>query len=66
MAEKEAGMDEEQAQKDRAGFTTTVENVTTGVKKPFDEGGGMEVGNPYDADPMGESKSGVTYGGGKK
>ena len=55
------GMDEGQAQKDRGGFRTEVEYLTGGTSYDADEGGGPEVGNPYDVDPMGEEYHGVTY-----
>lgn len=55
------GMDDTQAQKDRGGWSTTVENLTGGEKKPLGEDSGMEVGTPYDNDPMGEDRSKTTY-----
>jgi hypothetical protein len=55
------GMNEAQEKKDRAGFHTTVENVTGGETKDVGDGCGPEVGNPYDGDPMGEEYAGVTY-----
>ena len=62
------GMDENQAQQDRGGFRTKIEYLTGGVSYNWDDGGGPEVGNPYDGDPMGENYQAVTYakgGGGK-
>ncbi len=60
---KQPGMDDGQAQKDRGGFDTTVEQLTGhGPQKDFLDGGGPQVGNPYDDDPMGEEYKGVSHG----
>lgn len=67
MAEKvkEPGMDEGQAQKDRGGFRTTVENLTGGTTGMVGDGAGPEVGNPYSNDPLGEERDdNLTYGNG--
>jgi hypothetical protein len=62
---KEPGMDEGQAQKDRAGFRTTVENLTGGTVMDAGDGGSAEVGNQYDTDPLGEERDdSLTYGSG--
>lgn len=42
-----------QAQKDRGGLTTTVQNLTTGESKGLLEGGGQEVGTDNKATPSG-------------
>ena len=65
MKVKEPGMDEAQAQKDRQGFTTTVEMITGGMKKMVGDGTGPEVGNQYDTDPLGEERNDdLVYGPG--
>ncbi len=69
MAEKSKneniGMDESQAQTDRAGYKTTVEYVTGGMAADAFAGGGVEVGNQYDEDQLGEEYSNVSYGAGE-
>ena len=50
-----------QAQKDRSGFSTTVANVTGGEFKDVGDESGLEVGNCYDADPMGEKDEKITW-----
>jgi len=58
----EPGMDDAQAAADRKGFRTTTEMVTgAGMVVAMNDMGGPEVGNQYDADPMGEDYSAVTY-----
>jgi len=59
------GMNDEEAQKDRAGYHTTVEMVTGGVMDEAFNGGGVEVGNCYDEDALGEEYSNVSYGSGQ-
>ena len=59
------GMDEEQANKDRGGYKTTVEYVTGGMEAGAFEDGGVEVGNQYDEDALGEEYSNVSYEGGE-
>jgi hypothetical protein len=58
----EPGMDDPQAAADRKGYQTTVDMVTgKGMVHAANDGGGPEVGNQYDADPMGEEYGAVTY-----
>lgn len=58
----EPGMDDAQAAADRRGFRTTMEMVTgAGNVVATNDMGGPEVGNQYDADPMGEDYSAITY-----
>lgn len=47
---KDAGMDEAMAQKDRAGYTVDVSDVTGGKTKMIGEGCGQEVGNDQPID----------------
>jgi len=62
---KQPGMDEGQAQKDRGGFRTTVENLTGGTTAMVGDGSGAEVGNQYSTDPLGEERDdNLTYGEG--
>jgi hypothetical protein len=49
MAKKEIGMDQSQEQKDRGGYHTSIEMVTGGMSKGYDEGGSTEVGNENSA-----------------
>ncbi len=46
----DAAMDESMAQKDRAGFTVEISNVTGGNSKAVGEGCCQEVGNPQPLD----------------
>jgi len=58
----EPGMDDPQAAADRRGFKTTVQMVTgAGDVVAMNDGGGPEVGNQYDADPMGEEYTAITF-----
>ena len=58
----EPGMDDPQAEADRKGWQTTVNMLTgAGERKDFTAGAGPEVGNNYDADPLGEEYGAVTY-----
>ena len=57
----EIGMNDDLAYSDRAGWTTSVEMVTTGVPVDMFTLGGLEVGNNYDLDPMGEDRSMTTF-----
>ena len=64
MAERnvEPGMDDPQAAEDRRGWKTTVDMVTgKGLVAAANDGGGPEVGNQYDTDPMGEEYADVTF-----
>lgn len=59
----EPGMDDTQAQADRHGWMTTIDHVTGKDRLAyFCDGAGGEVGCQFDADPMGEEYSAVTYG----
>lgn len=57
-------MNEGQAQSDRVNWKIPA-GMTTGNSDIVDAlaGGGPEVGNNYDGDPLGENYGGVTYGG---
>jgi hypothetical protein len=56
------GKEDAQAQKDRGGFRTTVENLTGGTRGGDAlNDGGPDVGNCYDGDMMGKKRSHVTY-----
>ena len=58
----EPGMDDPQAAVDRRGYVIGVDMVTgKGMVAAANDGGGPEVGNAYDSDPMGEEYSPVTY-----
>lgn len=58
----EPGMDDPQAAMDRRGFVITDEMVTgKGRVVAMNDGGGPEVGNPYDCDPMGEEYEPLAY-----
>ena len=58
----EPGMDDDQAQEDRKGWKIP-SGMPTGDNevRAYSDGGGPEVGNPYDLDPMGEEYHPVTY-----
>lgn len=57
-------MDDPQAQSDRMGWTIPP-GMPTGNSDRMDAmmGGGPEVGNNFDEDPLGEEFKNVTYGG---
>ena len=55
------GMDHEQQRKDAAGYSTSVDMVTGGMLCDAMAGGGPEVGNPRDRDPMGEEYNPLTW-----
>lgn len=59
----EPGMDDPQAEKDRAGWEID-SGFPVGKNRSahFCDGAGPEVGNPYDYDGLGEEYSAVTYG----
>ena len=57
----EIGMNDDLAYSDRAGWTTSVEMVTTGVPMEWFAFGGLEVGNQYDLDAMGETRKKTTF-----
>ena len=58
----EPGIDDDQAQKDRARWQTTVAMVSGDTPaESWEMGGGTIVGNPYDTTGMGEDYNGVTY-----
>ena len=57
----EIGMNDDLAYSDRAGWTTSVEMLTTGSPRDWDMFGGLEVGNNYDLDPMGEERHLATF-----
>lgn len=57
MAKENSGMDEGMAQEDRGGWRITPADTTGGAQKDLESEAGIEVGNPYDKDPMGEKKS---------
>lgn len=57
----EIGMNDDLAYSDRAGWTTSVEMVTTGKPMAMFALGGLEVGNQYDLDPMGEEREMTTF-----
>lgn len=67
MIEKkmEPGMDDPQAQTDRSGWTIGA-GMPTGNSDRVSvmAGGGPEVGNNYDEDPLGEEYKKVTYSSG--
>lgn len=58
------GMNDEMMESDRGGFVTSVEMVTGGQAFDWYCFGGLEVGNPYDMDPMGEVRDNQTFSGG--
>lgn len=60
----EIGMNDDLAYSDRAGWTTSVEAITGGVAHEMFMFGGLEVGNQYDLDPMGEERSMTTFSDG--
>lgn len=55
------GMNDEMMDHDRGGFTTSTEMLTGGVSHEWYCFGGLEVGNPYDLDPMGEERTDATF-----
>ncbi len=57
----EPGMNDDVMMSDRAGFTTSVEMLTTGRPEDWGVFGGPEVGNQYDLDPMGEERGMTTF-----
>jgi hypothetical protein len=57
----EPGMNDEVAYADRVTYATSVEMLTTGVAEDWGHFGSLEVGNPYDMDPMGEDRSLMTF-----
>lgn len=57
----EIGMNDDLAYSDRAGWTTSVEMVTTGSAQEWSAFGGLEVGNNYDLDAMGETRKKATF-----
>lgn len=58
------GMNDEMMESDRGGWVTSVEMVTGGQAFDWYCFGGLEVGNPYDMDPMGEVRDNKTFEGG--
>ena len=59
------GVNEEMMERDRGGFTTDVAMLTGGVAHEWDAFGGLEVGNQYDMDPMGEERTETTFNSGE-
>lgn len=57
----EIGMNDDVAYSDRAGWTTSVEMLTGGRPENWEAFGGLEVGNQYDLDPMGEQRTMSTF-----
>ncbi len=58
----EPGMDDPQAAMDRKGFVITDDMVTgKGRVVAMNDGGGPEVGNPYDGTLMGEDYTPISY-----
>jgi len=57
------GMNEEVMDSDRGGWVTSVEMLTGGVAHDWYCFGGLEVGNQYDMDPMGEERDMTTFNG---
>ena len=55
------GMNEEVMDSDRGGWVTSTEMVTGGVAHDWYCFGGLEVGNQYDLDPMGEERTETTF-----
>jgi hypothetical protein len=55
------GMNDDVAYNDRSGYTTSVEMVTGGQAADWYCFGGLEVGNQYDLDPMGEERQKTTF-----
>ena len=58
------GMNDDVAYQDRAGWQTSVEMLTGGSPAEWDAYGGLEVGNQYDMDPMGEERDMTTFNDG--
>lgn len=57
----EGGMDDEQAYADRVTYATDTTMLTTGYDQDAIEGGWLEVGGPYEMDPMGEQRDDKTF-----
>src|SRR5271165_1960871 len=57
----EPGMNHEQQRKDAAGYSTDLDMLTGGILCDAMMGGGPEVGNAYDKDPLGENRHMVTF-----
>lgn len=57
----DAGMNDDLAYADRAGYNTSVEMVTSGSPHDWGDFGTLEVGPPYEMDPMGEDRSMMTF-----
>ena len=55
------GVNEEVMDSDRGGFVTSVNMITGGQAYDWDCFGGLEVGNQYDMDPMGEERTETTF-----
>jgi hypothetical protein len=60
----EIGMNDDVAMSDRAGWTTSTEMLCGGRGEEYDMFGGLEVGNQYDLDVMGEDRSMTTFSSG--
>lgn len=59
------GVNDEVMDSDRGGFVTSVEMITGGQAYDWDCFGGLEVGNQYDMDPMGEERDMTTFNSGE-
>jgi hypothetical protein len=59
------GMNEEMMDGDRGGWVTSTEMITGGQACEWDAFGGLEVGNQYDMDPMGEERTETTFNSGE-
>lgn len=57
----EPGMNDDLAQSDRAGWTTSEAMLTGGQTMDWGALGSLEVGNCYDLDPMGEERKDTTF-----
>lgn len=55
------GVNDEMMASDRGGWVTSTEMLTGGVAHDWYCFGGLEVGNQYDLDPMGEERTETTF-----
>lgn len=55
------GMNDDLAYADRAGYNTSVEALTSGHPSDWGDFGSLEVGGPYEMDPMGEDREKMTF-----
>lgn len=59
------GVNDEMMEHDRGGWTTSVAMITGGEAHEWDAFGGLEVGNQYSMDPMGEQRTEATFNSGE-